>query len=185
MESKHIVCYTGGTCGDLVVALLDSRDVEFQDSKMHHVQERSRLKKPHLFQSSEEKDQYIVDIMGKYDSIPSHDLDYHIEQNHNIVSIVVSDFSVAVWAAHRFQQYHRPHVWKEMTQRCGANTVEDYAQIMLHYSNKVSNYTTNLIKLEDIVNGHAIDAVENYTKQSVDNTGKQIYKQWLTVNERM
>lgn len=185
MDSNHIVCYTGGTCGDLVVALIDSLDVEFQASKINHNQERSRLKKPHLFESVEEKDQYLVDVMRKYNSIPSHDLDYHMEQNHNIVSVVVSNFSVAVWAAHRFQQYHRPHVWKEMSERCGAHTVEDYAQIMLYYSDKVSRYTTNLIRLEDIVNGHAIDAVENYTKRSVDDAGKQIYKQWLILNERM
>ena len=171
-----IVCYAGGTCGDLISALIDSTDTEFEFGSISHVLVRQRLKKPHTFASNEEKDQYIIDISTKYLSIPSHDLDYHVLRDHKFIAITVQDFAVAMWAANRFRSMHRPHVWEEMQSKCGASTVEDYAQMLIHYANMVVNHTGNIVKLEDILAGQAINSLE---KLGIDNLDKNLYQHWL------
>ena len=47
-----IVCYTGGTAGDIVARIIDNQELS---------KDRQRLKKPHLFFSDKEKDQSIND----------------------------------------------------------------------------------------------------------------------------
>jgi len=180
MESSDlkIVCYTGGTCGDLLSALIDSTDTEFEFSAISHVSARQRLKKPHTFANNEEKDQYIIDTSTKYLSIPSHDLDYHVLRYHKFIAITVQDFAVAMWAAKRFRSMHRPHVWEEMQSKCGANTIEDYAQMLIHYSNMVVNHTKDIVKLEGILAGHAIESLE---KLGIANLDKNLYQTWLAL----
>jgi hypothetical protein len=174
----NIVCYTGGTCGDLISALIDSTDAEFEFGAISHVAERQRLKKPHTFADNEEKDRYIIDISTKYLSIPSHDLDYHVARAHKFIAITVQDFSIAMWAANRFRSMHSPHVWEEMQSNCGANSIEDYAQMLIHYSNMVVNHTGNIVKLEDILAGQAIDSLE---KLGIGNLDKNLYLNWLNL----
>ena len=171
-----IICYTGGTCGDLIAAMIDSTDTEFESSTVMHVQHRQRLKKPHTFANDEEKDQYIQEIAGQYCSIPSHDLAYHVRRSHGFISITVQDFNVAMWAARRFRGLHRPHVWQEMQTACGASSTEDYAQLLIDYSNMVVNHTMDVVKLEDIRNGHALDAL---SKLGINSQHKNLYHNWL------
>jgi hypothetical protein len=180
MESDdlRIICYTGGTCGDLLSAMIDPTDVELEFGAISHVMERQRLKKPHTFANHEEKDQYIVTIAKQYLSIPSHDLDYHVSRSHKFIAITVQDLSIAVWAANRFRSMHRPHVWEEMQSNCGASTIEDYAQMLIHYSNMVVNHTENIVKLEDILAGQAIDSLE---KLGINNLDKNLYQTWLAL----
>ena len=180
MESSDlkIVCYTGGTCGDLLSALIDPTDVELEFGAISHVMERQRLKKPHAFANHEEKDQYIVTIAEQYLSIPSHDLDYHILRAHKFIAITVQDFDVAMWAAIRFRSMHRPLVWQEMQTKCGASTIEDYAQMLIHYSNMVVTHTVDVVKLEDILAGQAI---ESLTKLGINSPHKNFYQDWLNL----
>ena len=175
-NSLKIVCYTGGTCGDLISALIDPTDSEFQNNRMLHSVDRQRLKKPHMFVNNEDKDQYIADISDCYLSIPSHDLDYHVLRGHKFISITVQDFSVAMWAAQRFKQLHRSHVWQEMQAKCGASTVEDYAQMLIDYSNMVAKHTNSVVQLEDILKGQAINCLENL---GIDIPNKNLYLAWL------
>lgn len=174
-----IVCYAGGTCGDLITGMIDCRDVTYRDSVLVHNDFRQRLKKPNTFANNEEKDKYVTEVLIHYNSIPSHDLNYHIERKHPFISITVNDFDTASWAANRFKQLHRPHVWKEMQQACGANTVKDYAQILIDYSNLVKMHTNQLITLESIIQGHAVEQIENILKQNLDNAEKDLYNNWL------
>ena len=114
-NSLAIVCYTGGTCGDLISAMIDYHDATFTVFKtVKHADRRQRLKKPHLFTTTEEKNQYLVEVAQQYNSIPSHDLDYHVQQQHKFISIIVEDATVAQWAANRFKlnKYHINRVFK-------------------------------------------------------------------------
>jgi len=171
-----IVCYAGGTCGDIITAMLDSRDAKFTNKSVWVDPDRSRLKKPHGFTSSLDKDQYITDMSLLYNSIPSHDLSYHAQNKHPFISITVNDFSLAVWAAERFKKLHRPHVWAEMCQVCGASSIEEYAQILLDYSTLVKQHTDKLIALERIMTGHAVEDLAQFTKHNLDNS---FYEQWI------
>jgi hypothetical protein len=158
---KHIVCYTGGTCGDLIAAMIDSTHVEVKNRVIMHAEQRQRLKKPHTFANDQEKTEYLDAIFQTYKSVPSHDLNYHVANWHKFITITVQDFATAVWAAERFKLVHRPHVWQEMTRACGANAVEDYAQILIDYSRMVVQHTDQVLELERIVKGHAVDDPNN------------------------
>jgi len=177
-NSLSIVCYTGGTCGDLITALIDPTDVVFRNNAIVHSPDRIRLKRPDLFDSDIDKSLYIDQVSEKYSSIPSHDLAYHIACDHSFVSIVVEDFSTALWAAQRFKKLHRSESWTRMTDSCGASSVEDYAQILVDYGQLVSNYTDKIIKLESIVQGHAIQQLGKIDLP-VSDQGRAIYKAWL------
>ncbi len=183
MDSQDItiVCYTGGTCGDLVTALIDSSDTKFNCAlkTVVHLPERARLKKPHLFASDADKDQYINDIRKNYSSIPSHDLDYHVRRQHVFVGITVQDLDTALWAAKRFRACHRPHVWEEMQRLCGANSVENYAQVLIDFSNMLATHTDKIVKLEDIKHGTVIPILENMLSCSISKGSKNLYQNWL------
>lgn len=172
-----IVCYMGGTCGDLVSALIDVTGVELQGSTVQHITQRARLKKPHLFKDDAEKDLYI-EMAGEFGSISSHDLDYHLRRQHEFLAVIVNDQSTANWAAERFQTLHRPQVWKEVSTAMGIQSYQDYAQMMLDYSAMVANHTRFVVKLQNILEGHAVEDLESLgiavTPQACD-----FYHKWL------
>lgn len=171
-----IVCYMGGTCGDLITAIIDPRLAELNNTAVRLEAERSRLKKPHTFKNDLDKDNYISDIGLVYNSIPSHDLTYHINRRHEFIGIVVNDRGVATWAAERFRSLHRPHVWQEMQAHCGADSVDVYTQSMLDFSQLVRNHCGNLIQLERILAGHAVNDLRAL---GIDAIGKSFYQLWL------
>jgi len=179
-----IVCYTGGCCGDLLTALIDGQGVDYNKTKMVITQERSKLKKPHLFANNNEKDQYIIEASAQWQSIPSHDLRYHIDRRHCFIGITVKDKSLASWAAERFKQLHRPNVWNEMQKSCGANTINDYAQMLIDFSNLIVHHTDKIVSLESICNGTAIQDLKKY----VDNLqpgNEDLYRNWLTLQNKI
>jgi hypothetical protein len=63
-----------------------------------------------------------------------------------------------------------------MQAACGANNIEDYAQTLIDYSNMVVNHTTDIVKLEDIRNGQAIQALN---KLGINSQHKNLYQNWL------
>ncbi len=177
-----IVCYTGGTCGDLITALIDPTDAVIRpNGSVMHIPERVRLKKPHLFSDDTEKDQYLQSVT--HSSVSSHDTDYHIKRQHSFVTVGIRDFSVAVWAATRFKSLHRAEVWAEMQTRCGANSIEDYAQIMMDYTAMVANHGCDIVHLESIINGCAIQEVEHIINRPVIPEAEIFYKNWLEAQQ--
>lgn len=164
-----ITCFVGGTAGDIITKILDPRDLTL---------ERQKLKKPHVFKTDLEKDLFLETT--EYISIPSHDFAYHCSRGHKLLGIVCRDMPTALWAANRFKQLHRPHVWKEMTTFCGADTSEAYAKMILDFGNMLASYTNNVLYLDDIINGHAVDRLKELGYQV---PGKDIYKKWLIENE--
>ena len=173
----EIVCYAGGCCGDLITALIDSQGARFRDKSVMLDPERLRLKKSHTFASDVERDQYIQDIGTKYQSIPSHDLNYHVRAQHSIIGITVEDSDTALWAAERFKQLHRPHVWDEMQAACGANSVEDYAQIMIDFSKLLQQHTTRTVQLESIRAGTVLAQLTQLVE--LNPASKNFYSNWL------
>ena len=169
----NIICYTGGTCGDVVTALFDSTGTSYRGNTVMIDADRSRLKKPHEFATDESKDRYLAEMATKYQSIPSHDLAYHVGRQHKFIGISVHDWAVALWAAQRFKDLHRPHVWAEMTAACGADTVKDYAQMMLDFSNVIVQHTDKIVTLESIRAGTALQ------NPVLENANKDFYNNWL------
>ena len=173
-----IVCYMGGTCGDLICALFDSEPADMYNNRVILSSERQHLKKPHTFNNNEEKDQYLDNISKIYKSIPSHDIEYHIQRQHEFVGVVVEQLDTALWSSQRFKELHRPHVWEEMQRSCGAKSVEEYAQMMLDYSYMIKQHTSKIITLEEILNGQAIKKLQSMLKEQLNSN---FYHQWLKV----
>jgi hypothetical protein len=145
----------GGTCGDLVTAMIDSTDVTLTDGSIKFPSDRIRLKKPHTFASDNEKD--LVVESSVYRSISSHDYDYHLRKGHKILSVGIDNTAAATWCAERFKNLHKPHVWKEMSLRCGANTIEEYAQMYMDFTNMVkTNPNATVISINDILTGNLL-----------------------------
>jgi hypothetical protein len=173
-SKMNIICYAGGTCGDMISAILDPVGTQFRHTTvMIDDLDRSRLKKPHLFQSDLDKDQYLIEIEKKYQSIPSHDLDYHIRKKHDFIGITVQDNAIALWAANRFKKLHRAHVWEEMTALSGVNSVEEYAHMLIDFSNVVKQHTDRIVTLESIRAGTALD------NPVLKTASKHFYRNWL------
>lgn len=168
----EIICYAGGTCGDLITALIDSKGAYFRNKAVMFEQERLRFKKPHTFVDDMERDQYLAEMTLKYKSVPSHDLQYHLRREHNFIGITVSDWNTALWAAKRFKELHRPHVWEEMTAASGADSIEKYAQLIIDFSNMIVQHTDRIITLESIQSGTVL---QNPILQI---TRKNFYKNW-------
>lgn len=175
----YIICYAGGTCGDLVTAVIDSQDTTIEQNRLWISKERTSFKKPHLLTTIQEKDLYYNTLLCRYLSLPSHDLEYHAHRGHNVIGITVKDKIVAVWAAERFKLMHRPHVWEEMTRACGATTVEEYAEILLHYGNLVQSKTQQTLQLESILAGNLISDLQKLVGTDVK-LNLSLYQQWLT-----
>jgi hypothetical protein len=177
----EIVCYMGGTCGDLISAIIDCRDSQLERGRIIHTDIRQRLKKPHQFTTTKDKDDYLkqVETETDYQSISSHDLSYHIESTHSFIGIVCDNFNVALKAAHRFKNFHRPHVWNEMQSAAGAKTVDDYAQMILDFSNLVRQHTTKTVKLESIMSGNVLPELSNILKISFNKSSQNVYKDWM------
>jgi hypothetical protein len=180
----NIICYTGGCCGDLLTALIDSQNVDCAQSAITIIPERSKLKKPHLFTNDIEKDQYIIEASSKWKSIPSHDLTYHINRRHNFIGITVKDKSMAIWAAERFKQLHSPHVWKEMQAACGVSTVKDYAQMLLDFSNLIERHTNKIVSLESIIDGTVIRQLKKHVK-NLPADSQDLYENWLELQKNI
>lgn len=177
IPTLNIVCYTGGTCGHVLAAIIDSRGCEFTKTAVKMDPARCRLNKPHTFSNDLEKTQYVHDMDLVYNSIPSHDLDYHIRADQRFITVVVNKFDTALWAAERFKGLHRPNVWEEMQKFCGAGSINDYAQTLLDYSNMVRMHTKQTVQLERILSGHAVDDLAEYVVSS--DLDKEFYQEWL------
>lgn len=179
-----IVCYMGGMCGDLLTALIDSTNMSFVNGSVKLQNERSKLKKPHLFKTDDEKDLYISNVSKIFKSIPSHDLKYHVLRKHKFISIVVNDRRYSDWAATRFKNLHRPEVWHEMTKFSNCATVEQYSQMMLDYSNmiKKEEYSSKIINLEDILGGRLVEVLKMH-QTNLTNECESIYNSWLKLQK--
>lgn len=174
------VVYMGGTCGDLITAMIDMRDVTFDAvfPKIKMPMDRQRLKKPHTFSDDTEKDKYLNDIAMIYTSISSHDIDYHVRRKHRFVGIRVRDSNTAIWAAKRFQNVHRPQVWQSVSRACNIDTVEQYAQLMIDYGNMISQHTSSILELEDIVSGQVVSILENIIGCRLGRDAVNCYCNW-------
>ena len=58
----------------------------------------------------------------------------------------------------------------------GARTVEDYANLLIFYSEMIKTHTDKLINLNDIRNGNLIEHLSKYISTPLS---KNLYKNWL------
>lgn len=134
-----------------------------------------------MFPSNKDKDDYLTQVVTDtdYRSISSHDLLYHVDRKHSFIGITCDDFDIALKAANRFKNFHRPHVWNEMQSACGATTVDDYAQMIIDFSNLVKQHTGRTVKLESIMNNNVLHELNNILPTPIDKNGHVVYLNWI------
>lgn len=181
MNDFNVICYTGGTCGDLVTAVIDTKGCSLANNKSAVCidRKRSAFKKPHLFVNDIEKKQRINKMKLKYRSIPSHDSEYHLLSNDSIIGIVTCDKDVAFWASNRFKDLHSNSVWTEMTNYCNAFDITEYSQVIIDFSKMLQTNNSNNLYLEDILSGNLLKRLNEMNIVTCEN-GEEFYFNWLS-----
>lgn len=179
-----IICYMGGSCGDLLTAIVDPKDAVIDaNDRVLLSSGRQKLKKPHEFKSTVEKDQYLKTITKSYNSIPSHDIEYHIKKKHDFVGIIVEKIDTALWAAERFKQIHSTEIWEGMQIATGGTkTIKEYAQMMLDYRHLVLQNTQKTVTLESILEGTVIEQLQPFVTTL---PGIDFYQSWLKAQKKL
>lgn len=178
---KTIVCFAGGTSGDLVVAMIDSLDCgyEINDHRINLTKDRSGMKKPWMFKNADEKRNYITDTFEIYDSLPSHDIDFHIgEKSENVIGITCFDKVLRDKSASRFKNLHRSEVWDSLTKVTNTTTLDQYSNDILEVSKKLKNNFLT-IDLSQIVGGNLLDPLHQMGFDITVKSGS-LYDDWLT-----
>lgn len=181
-NNLNIVCYMGGACGDIIVGMLAPAGTTISSRHTVEIPEnRRKLKIPHKFETDEDKDCYLNQLY--HTTISSHDFEYHAKNGHDILYVGIQNIDRAIWAATRFKNLHFAHAWQEMTDKCGAETIEQYAQMYIDHRIMVKNYVpAKIIDVEDIISGNAVQKLSELGYDiSVD--GQELYNQWLEANQ--
>lgn len=173
----------GGACGDLITSMIDLQDsrLDVQSRTIKMPLHRQQLKKPHVFPDDLDKDRYLDSMALLYSSVPSHDIDYHVMRGHRFVGIRVQDLNMALWAAQRFRDVHRPEVWRSVTHHCNITSVAQYAQLMLDHGRMIGQHTVELLELEDIVSGRVVPALEHIIGRKLAADAVNYYSAWQTL----
>ena len=171
-----IVCFMGGTCGDIVTAIIDETNTTIDiDGRILLPKERILLKDPNNFSNNQEKDQLILELTCK--SIASHDYEYHLIRKHSIIYVGIFDMAVAVWAANRFKQLH-PDTWRQFNNQ----TVENHATRYIEHTNMViNNKKIKVIDIKDVVTGKLINKLKEFGFD-ISNAAEILYSKWLKTN---
>jgi len=165
----------GGTCGDLIACIIDSKNSIVRRRRVLTPLNRSKLKRD-SFNTDDEKDNYLVQIALQYKSIPSHDIEYHVRKKHEFISIGIRNRETAIWAANRFKALFTINEWIDTLDYLKITTLEDYSEMLLTYSSMVMQHTEKVIYLEDIVNGNAIERLQLLVSSTLDTA---FYQSWL------
>ena len=173
MECQMLIVFAGGTCGDIVCQLIDKGPMPVFEDKF-----RSKLKHPYQFNSDKEKLLYIEEANKIYKTIPSHDVDFHIQHRHDFVGITVKDHQDRIWASQRFKALNQPESWDKMTKMIGENSIESYARAIDQITQRIQITKQPTIDLKDIREGRLIMQLNAMNIELISSAEKD-YQQWL------
>jgi hypothetical protein len=166
----------GGTCGDLVTAVIDSTDSKLDGSKIYTMLSRSKLKSDLFLNSEIEQLNYIKEMESKYLSIPSHKIDLHVKYKHPFITIFTENYDLALWCANRYKNLNRPDVWENMN-KFNNLTVESHAQTTIDSCRYLASHTDKIIALEDMLSGNLLSKLSKYVKTPLN---EKLYEEWLS-----
>ena len=179
-ESKTIVCFAGGTSGDIVVAVMDPKNCKHDPEKarIKIPKDRAEMKMFWTFQGVEQKNNFIRKTFENYDTIPSHDVNFHISQGaENVLGITCFDKDLRDRSAKRFKAIHTDQDWDSLLKVTKTETVDQYSDDILSISKKLNdNFPT--IDLSSIINGTLIEKLGALGYQIPD-VGISLYDRWI------
>ena len=171
-----IICYMGGTCGDLVTSVIDSTNSTLDKSRIHTTMDRSKLKSGLFLKTEAEQLNYIKEMESKYLSIPSHNIDLHVKYQHSFITIVTENYGLALWCATRFKNLNTlNNVWTNMY---GNDAIPDrHADSIIQSCKYLSLHTDRIIMLEDILSGNLLSNLSKYVKTPLN---EKLNEEWLS-----
>ena len=178
----YIVSHIGGTCGDLIAAVIDSTDVSFRSTYAVKLPLSRLSLKRGILNTDEEINQYLLEIFKKYKSVSSHlplsDVVFY--DNIKIITPVVYDKDIALWAANRFTSANLVKPYNHINGSVCEND-EEYANILLDHTKYMVGINPNssaiFIDVKDIVEGNLINKLQDHIDTELDSN---FYQQWLT-----
>ena len=179
-KRKTIVCFAGGTSGDIVVAVMDPKNCQYdpQKARMKIAKDRAEMKIPWTFQGDEQKNNFIRKSFQKYETIPSHDVDFHIGQGaKNVLGITCFDKDLRDRSAKRFKAIHTDEDWNSLLKVTKTETVDQYSDDILAISKKLdASFPT--IDLVSIINGTLLEKL-GALGYKIPDSGISLYDKWI------
>lgn len=168
-----IVSFAGGLAGDLVSAVIDSTDCFLlPNGKVNMFTYRKKLKQGATL-TEEYKDEFVSTVSTIYQSIPSHDWEYHLQKKHTTLSIDVKDPELYKFAAKRFISLNQPGLVNKLF---GINSIEEFVPILTDITKKHIAISSHVIYFDDIINGKLIEKLELITSTELNT---EFYNEWL------
>ena len=162
----NIIVYPPGSGGNLVSAVIDSKNCYYRNGHFETYRRRLRVKSDMESMSDEDKDNYITKMGNLFLSVPSHVIDYHIKRNHDFILIApVTDIEIN-WCINRFSKIH-PDV-KQLVQGTESSFKE--------FVTNGKKHTDKVITVEEIYTGKLIERLKEYVSTPLDT---HLYDTWL------
>lgn len=168
-----VIYFLGGYAGDLVSSVIDSTGCVVVPSGKISMPMNRKVFKGRWIHTNEEKEFHYNNLSKLYKSIPSSHIEYHLENNHKVITVTATEKWAFELAAERFIKFHTPNAAKEIYNK---ETVEELAEYYASESNKSRNLGTPILYLEDIIHGNLIEKLEKITDLPLNRT---IYDIWL------
>lgn len=171
-----IVAYTGGSCGEMVTAVIDPTGYHFNGRYLELLKyDRSKLKNREwdFSLSNIDRDNAINELALKYRSLPSHKLDYHAFRKHDVIFIDATQPGMEEWVFNRINDIHsgKHKQWLnlEKDKESYINNFYPSQQFLLPIAKRI-------IKLRDILEGKLIDVLKTYVATPLN---EALYYTWL------
>ncbi len=159
----HLILYQPGAAGDMVAAVIDSKDFKLINSRVVPALPREK---------ATPKDFNDIDIQmqnwsTRYNAVATQYYDYHRERNLDYILIDTSyDVRVVEWCLRRAEKVSYPH-----------HTFNP-KEIQFNYINIYRAYrkATKVIDFRDILNGNLITVLKQWIDTPLN---EELYHQWL------
>lgn len=164
-----IIVFHGGTAGDLVTAVLDSRNAILDNGLIAFTDQRSELKNN---RDSHYKLDWLSTEAKQYGAVPSHAEELHVAHNHRFLLVTALTHAESEWAAIRLAQ--------SLIIRERASIALDLAatsQAIRHYSETYLPHAEHTVSVNDIRHGKLIERLQLlYPHIVCDDT---LYVNWI------
>lgn len=159
----HLILYQPGAAGDMVAAVIDSKDFRLIEGRILPSISRQKIT-PKDFNDI---DMQIQNWSTKYSAVATQYYDYHREKNLDYILIDTSyDVRVVEWCLRRAEKVSHPH------------HTFDPKEILYNYMNIYKAYrkATKVIDFRDILNGNLITVLKQWIDTPLN---EELYHQWL------
>lgn len=167
-----IVNFAGGIAGDLVAAVIDSKDCYVTENGKTQLPFIRKTMKQRRLNTVEEKDSFIYEISKKYKSIPSHECQYHKLKNHNTIGIGIKNQNLYKIAAERFVSLNEPNLINKLF---GINTIDEFVPILIDITKQNVEASKHVIYFDDILSGKLLENLQ-FIDSELD---AEFYQKWL------